>query len=641
MEARTSEGPPGLEARTIAIGASVASFALYAWRLCPTLCLDGDSAELVTAAAVWGVPHAPGYALYTAIAHAFTWIPLHALPWRVHLTSAVFHAGTVGATVLATFAITKNRPAALAAGVALAFERSFFVGSLYAEVFPLNDFLFAWLLVLALALRLPCGFAREHALARDSGRLRSREALPLAFAAVAGVAAAHHMMIALAAPCLALLALPAIAERRPAARGWAALAVAFVAPSVLGWALILLAASRDPALSWGDVHDAGSLLALVTRSDYGGLLSSVHGAGHGTGLERVAALGGLLAGGFGVATLLLAAVGAVDLVRRERTVGVSLAVGALASGPLFAWLNALSTSSEEALAFFERFSTMCTVPIAIAVGAGVALVGRAIVKVRSPPLLVAGALALAGWAALSFARVRAVDRSKDDRGIAFAHDLILPTPDRSLVLLSGDAPANAALYVCAVERRCGDRVALSPGSLFLPWAMTQARRRHPDVSIPWAAGPALKRTHELAAAEGSTRAVFVYPDLLDKDPLLAETFLPLPDHLLFRLWPRDTAPDAAREALLASARAIGGPVSRGEAPRGCEGCDLPPPGDHPTQEMQLVLAYEAAAYNHARAIAPLELEEGRELVPALLARAGDYAQRGGESMSRKSSSSSR
>ncbi len=72
-------------------------------------------------------------------------------------------------------------------------------------------------------------------------------------------------------------------------------------------------------------------------------------------------------------------------------------------------------------------------------------------------------------------RVRELDLHEDERGAAFAHDLVLTTPDRSLLLLSGDEPANAALYVCAVERRCGDRVALSPGALFLPWAMAQTK----------------------------------------------------------------------------------------------------------------------------------------------------------------------
>jgi hypothetical protein len=110
--------------------------------------------------------------------------------------------------------------------------------------------------------------------------------------------------------------------------------------------------------------------------------------------------------------------------------------------------------------------------------------------------------------------------------------------------------------LCAVEQKCGDRVAISPGVLFMPWAMAQVRRRHPDVEIPWSTGPGLKRTHELAAAAASARPVFAYPDLLEKDPLLREAFTPLPDHLLFRLWPHDADPAAEEAAFIASARAL-------------------------------------------------------------------------------------
>jgi Protein of unknown function (DUF2723) len=602
------KSPADRGAAALAAGATAVFFVVYARRLCPTLSLTGDSAELVTAAAVWGVPHAPGYPLFTTLAHAFTWLPLHEVAWRVHLTSAVFHAATVGATVNATFAISKSRLAALAAGVALGLQRSFFAGSLYAEVFPLNDLFFAALLSLAL-------------------RLRSREAAPLAFVLVAGLAASHHMLIALAVPGLAMLAYRPLKDQPRRL----VLAVAFVLPIALAYALVPLAASRHPAVSWGEVHDARSLLSLVTRSDYGGLFSSVHGAGHGTGPERIAALGGLLASAFGVFTLLFAVAGTVDLLRRQLLVGSSLLVAAFTTGPLLAWLNALGTSSEEGLAFFERFTTMCAVPIAIAFGAGVA---AAIRLSASSFARAAGSVALAGWAVLSFLRVGSVDLSRDRRGIAFAHDLLLRAPDRSLLLLSGDAAGGAALYVCAIEKRCGDRVPLAPGSLFLPWAMAQARRLHPDVEIPWSSGPALRRTHELAAAEAMKRPVFVAPDLLEKDPLLASAFTPLPDHLLFRLWPPGTDSTEPRETFLRSARAMAG-----DDRDACEGCELPPPADHPTQEMEIVLAYSAASFNHARTAAGIP--EARDLVQPLLARAGDYAQRGGASMSRNSSSSSR
>ncbi len=71
----------------------------------------------------------------------------------------------------------------------------------------------------------------------------------------------------------------------------------------------------------------------------------------------------------------------------------------------------------------------------------------------------------------------------------------------------------------------------------------------------------------------------------------------------------------------------------------CEGCALAPPRDHPTQEMEIVLAYEAASFNHARTAAGIP--EARDTALRLLARSGEYAQRGGASMSRNISSSSR
>ena len=165
---------------------------------------------------------------------------------------------------------------------------------------------------------------------------------------------------------------------------------------------------------------------------------------------------------------------------------------------------------------------MCAVPIAISFGAGVA---AAIGLSSSSFARAAGSVALAGWAMLSFLRVDSVDLSRDRRGIAPSRTIFsCERPDRSLLLLSGDAAGGAALYVCAIEKLCGDRVALAPGTLFLPWAMAQARRLHPEIDIPWSSGPALRRTHELAAAEAMKRPVLVAPDLLEKDPLLVGAF---------------------------------------------------------------------------------------------------------------------
>jgi hypothetical protein len=310
----------------------------------------------------------------------------------------------------------------------------------------------------------------------------------------------------------------------------------------------------------------------------------------------------------------------------------------LVPGPLFAWANALGTSSEATLAYFERFTSMCHVPLAIAAGSGVAFLQSATGIAHRGSLAgrsarVALGVALGMWGVHGALRTRDVDLSADRRGIAFAHDLILGTPDRSVILLSGDEPGNAALYVCAVERACGNRIVLSPGSLFLPWRMAQVRARYPDLDIPWSSGPALHRTHELAALALDHRPVFISPSLFEKDPALQSEFSSLPDRLLFRLWLTGESPEAQRAAFFTSARWM----VRANTPNACEGCSLSETiAPRPSQDVEIVEAYEAALVNHE--LAARGLPAAGDLSAALEASgralASVTAQGGGLSISR-------
>jgi hypothetical protein len=588
MEARRGSATAALDARRLAAGMGLGFALLYSARLCPDLCLIGDSAELVTAAASWGVPHPPGYPLYVLAAHLFTELPWGSVPWRVHLASAVFHGAAVAVAVAATFGITRHRIAAVVAGLALGLSRSFFLGSLYAEVFPLNDLFFAVLLALAFRLRAATGD-------------RARPVVLLAFAC--GLASAHHMMIALAAPALAVLAARPFAE---AVRGRPGVVVAamgaFVAPVLLGGALILLAAARSPALSWGDVHDLDSLVHLMTRGDYGGLFSAARHPSAGPASARVSAFFGLFVASLGVPTLLLAALGLAGLAWRDWALGVALLLAIIVPGPLFAWANAIDVTSPETLAYVERFTTMAHLPVAIAAGAGVVEVARAVAGVRGWEI--AAAFALGAWGLDEAVRTRGVDLRDDRLGIAFAHDLVHGTPDGALILLSGDAPTSAALYVCAVERSCGARLVLAPGTLSLPWRMAQFRRVHPDLRIPWTDGPALPRTHELVAAATARAAVFVYPDLIVKDPALsAPPFTAAPEGLLFRV--ETSAPaggDPPRRFRTGASTMADG---------SCEGCRLLATGLVDARREGIAAhAYASAFANHAAVARALAAQAG-------------------------------
>ena len=78
----------------------IATAVLYGSTLCPTGYWY-DSAEFSAHALTLGVPHPPGYPLYTMVAHLFTWLPGEAA-LGVNRMSAVFGVGAVvGAVGLA------------------------------------------------------------------------------------------------------------------------------------------------------------------------------------------------------------------------------------------------------------------------------------------------------------------------------------------------------------------------------------------------------------------------------------------------------------------------------------------------------------------------------------------------------------
>src|SRR5437879_2477305 len=108
----------------------------------------GDSPELITAAATLGVAHPPGYPLFTMLGHLFALIPFSSIPFRVNLFSVICDAVAVGVVYWIGWRLTKSQPAAAVAALLLAVNPIFWEWSLTAEVFPLNNFLAALLILL-------------------------------------------------------------------------------------------------------------------------------------------------------------------------------------------------------------------------------------------------------------------------------------------------------------------------------------------------------------------------------------------------------------------------------------------------------------------------------------------------------------
>src|SRR5260221_4156054 len=108
----------------------------------------GDTPELTAVALIAGVAHPPGYPLFTLIGWVFGQLPVGPLPFRIALLSVVCDTLTVGIIYAATFRFTRSILAASVAAIALASVPVFWVWSLVGEVFPLNNFFAATMLVL-------------------------------------------------------------------------------------------------------------------------------------------------------------------------------------------------------------------------------------------------------------------------------------------------------------------------------------------------------------------------------------------------------------------------------------------------------------------------------------------------------------
>jgi hypothetical protein len=505
--------------------------------------LVGDSPELVAAGSEWGVAHAPGYPLFVSLLHVvMRLVPAHPA-WAANATSAVMHAAAAGIVAVAVRRLAGSVVSGITAAAVLLLSRGFFVASLAAEAFPLNDLLVAVLLAIALD-------------ARTVSRPRGIAAL----AAVFGLALAHHQTVVLVAPALLGLALRSVVatvRERPARLG--AYVAALVVPFALSYALAWAAASRHPLVSWGDVHDLRSLARLVLRSDYGTFRAVHHSPLLGVEEDdpgaRLATFARLLWRAAGPVSIGLGALGIAALWRRARREAGALVLAFACAGPTFAMMAELfQLESEAGQGLAARFVVMPLVPLAMLAGAAVVPVEEALrrwARLAWAP----AALPVAVVAALA-PRIAHVDMSGDRRGEAFVHDLLRGVPDGSLVLLGGDAPAQAALLACTVEHACGSRVIMVPGMLFLDWYRAELARRWPEVPVP-SDLRSIKHASRLVEEAIATRPVFVLPHVVDRDPSIAERWTLAPSLLLLRVLPREQegswpeANDACEECAIA------------------------------------------------------------------------------------------
>jgi hypothetical protein len=223
---------------------------LYIYCLPPVLPPYRDSGEMASAAWTLGVAHQPGYPLYIISARLFSMLPLGNPAWRLNHFSAA--DGLCGVFVFGRLAAAAFSPlAALFAALALGFNFTLRTVSSVPEMYALNFFFAALLLLAAFA--------------------GGRRSLFLA-AFLLGFGMSDRMDLVLAAPALLVLLWPVL--RAAGVRGLLQAAGFFV----LGFSLYLylpLRSSGWPFFDWSHPADLSTFFAVITRKSYGSTLDLI------------------------------------------------------------------------------------------------------------------------------------------------------------------------------------------------------------------------------------------------------------------------------------------------------------------------------------------------------------------------------
>lgn len=395
-----------------------------------------DGGDLATAAAVWGVPHPPGYPTYTLLGHLFARLPFGDVAFNLNLLSAL--SGALACALLAASVRRCLAPqtfggsfASAIAGLTLAFGPMLWGQATITEAYALNALFVAAMCFIALPWsveprRLSPGAKATLGLLWGSGLGNSTTLL-----------------------ALAPIALPALwRDEHGRGRGFATLALGLCV-----YVLIPLRAATNPPISWGNARTLENFLWLASGSMYRGYALA---APLDVVLQRLIGLPRVWLeqmGWVGVAWIGYEMVARAEL---KRVLSPAIAVALYAAF---------------AITYNTTDSDLYLIPIWVLsagyLGTGLAHgLDAASSRARRAPLCV---LAAATVAAMLIGNWRTHDLSADRRASDFAEAMLRTAPADSILLAYSDAHTFSLWYYRLAVGRRPDVAIIDARMVDYPW----------------------------------------------------------------------------------------------------------------------------------------------------------------------------
>lgn len=308
----------------------------------------GDVGDLVTSAVIGGVPHPPGYPLFTLFGFLLTRLTsiVNQTPaFLVGLISAISSAGAVAIYFIFANRSTKSLLVALIASLTLAFTFLFWFYAEIAEVFALNNFFVVLLLFLAYEF-----YSKKKLL------------FLYALSFVAGLALTNHHTIIFIFPALLMMVWRELLSSVKTSKKTLIWCFLFGVVGFAPYLYAVVASLTHPFIDWANITSLQDVIDLILRKKYGTFqLASFHNITPAARFVVLKTYFIVLLTQLTIPVTALSLLGIVALFRKDKIVAIALSSAFLLSGPFFVVYAGFFLNNSFYFGIYERFLSLSAI----------------------------------------------------------------------------------------------------------------------------------------------------------------------------------------------------------------------------------------------------------------------------------------
>ena len=388
---------------------------------------SGDLGDLVTAAFVGGVPHPPGYPLFTFLGFLLSNLPIP-LPVVSKVGLISVFSSLLGLFIFykLSYRATRDFLISLLSTSILAFSYMFWLHTEIPEVFALNNFFALILFYLAVV------FYQEK-----------RIIYLYLFVFFASLSLTHHQTILFIFPSLLVLVIRHfkfifLSKKR------VLLLLIIGMLGLLPYVYVPIAALRNPVINWGDASTFDNFIRLILRKDYGEFAPNPFNVSYAdllTELIFVKDYFSVLIFTLTFPVILFCIMGIARLFTIDKRILFSFLSAFLFSGPFFVFYGTRFVGNTSEFGVIERFYVLSSVVFLLFLPYGLVMVRRLFEtmfnllfpKNKSMYSLLCIIMLFAIPLVLFKDNFAKTDLSKTQIGNNFALDILTPLPRNSVI----------------------------------------------------------------------------------------------------------------------------------------------------------------------------------------------------------------